>query len=368
MSAEVPDAPSVAAETSEDRNLQFPVADASTTERVHAIREGDANRVVLGRDALQRRMLAVADAAAAAFALAGALTLAGATPSPAVIAVVPLIVLISKVAGLYDRDEHVLRKTTLEEAPPLFSVATVFTLIAWLVQASSADGDLHGAAVLTLWLGLVALLLVGRSLTRLFTRRVGATERCLVVGDRSAWELVSKRLRVAHELNASLIGRVPVTSERIDGVGHPVLGMLGELAHLLTTHEVDRVIVCPGDESTEELVDTIRLVKGLGVKVSVLPRLFEVIGSTVEFDDLSGVPLLGLRHYRLSRSSALLKRALDICGALVGLVLLAPLLAVFALMIKLTSPGPVLFRQRRVGREGKLFELLKFRKIGRAHV
>jgi lipopolysaccharide/colanic/teichoic acid biosynthesis glycosyltransferase len=92
-----------------------------------------------------------------------------------------------------------------------------------------------------------------------------------------------------------------------------------------------------------------------------MPRMFEVVGSSVEFDELGGLTLLGLRRYHLSKSSAILKRAFDVAGASAGLFLLAPLFATVALGVKLTSPGPVFFRQRRIGRGGEAFDMLKFR-------
>jgi lipopolysaccharide/colanic/teichoic acid biosynthesis glycosyltransferase len=89
--------------------------------------------------------------------------------------------------------------------------------------------------------------------------------------------------------------------------------------------------------------------------------MFEVMGSSVEFDELGGLILLGLRRYDLTKSSAFLKRALDVAGASAILLVLAPLLAIVSLAIKLTSPGPVFFRQPRVGRGGRPFHMLKFR-------
>jgi exopolysaccharide biosynthesis polyprenyl glycosylphosphotransferase len=99
----------------------------------------------------------------------------------------------------------------------------------------------------------------------------------------------------------------------------------------------------------------------LGVQVDVVPRLYEVMGSRMQVHDVEGLPLVGLRAPKLSRSSWLLKRCLDLTVSLALLVLLAPLLAYAALRIKLDSPGPVLFSQERMGAEGRRFWILKFR-------
>jgi lipopolysaccharide/colanic/teichoic acid biosynthesis glycosyltransferase len=105
----------------------------------------------------------------------------------------------------------------------------------------------------------------------------------------------------------------------------------------------------------------ISLVKNLGVRVSVLPRIFEVVGSAVEFDTLNGLTVLGVRRFGLQRSSRAVKRAMDIAGATLGLVAISPLLLAIVIAIRVTSRGPILFRQTRVGRDGKRFTMLKFR-------
>jgi len=89
--------------------------------------------------------------------------------------------------------------------------------------------------------------------------------------------------------------------------------------------------------------------------------LLEVIGSSVEFDDLHGVTVMGVRRFELTRSSALVKRLFDIVCASVALFAVAPLMVIAAVLIKLDSRGPVFFRQQRIGRFGRPFSILKFR-------
>jgi exopolysaccharide biosynthesis polyprenyl glycosylphosphotransferase len=109
------------------------------------------------------------------------------------------------------------------------------------------------------------------------------------------------------------------------------------------------------------MLDLVRTLKAVGVRVSVLPRVLEVVGSSVEFDELHGVTLMGVRRFELTRSSAAIKRAFDLIGVTVGLVAVAPLMAIIALAIKLEDGGPVFFRQLRVGQNGERFGMLKFR-------
>jgi exopolysaccharide biosynthesis polyprenyl glycosylphosphotransferase len=121
------------------------------------------------------------------------------------------------------------------------------------------------------------------------------------------------------------------------------------------------VIIAAGPLPSDDVLDVIRLAKGLGVHVSVLPSLFEVVGSSMEFDDVGGIVVLGLRHYGLSRSSRALKRTFDVVVSSLSLLVLAPTFAAIALAIKLDTRGPVFFRQRRIGRRDREFEILKFR-------
>jgi lipopolysaccharide/colanic/teichoic acid biosynthesis glycosyltransferase len=91
--------------------------------------------------------------------------------------------------------------------------------------------------------------------------------------------------------------------------------------------------------------------------------MFEVVGSSVEFDDIDGVTVLGVRRFGLGRSSERVKRMMDLTCALLGLVVLSPLLAVVAVAIKVESRGPVFYRQWRIGRDGRPFRMVKFRSM-----
>jgi exopolysaccharide biosynthesis polyprenyl glycosylphosphotransferase len=325
------------------------------------IREGVRPQVVLTRDQRFRRALALADMAAAAVAIVAVVTAAGGTPAWGTLVALPLVVLASKVGGLYDRDEHLIRKTTLEEAPTLFQAATLCTLVAWMLDDNIAAGGLTKPEVVSLWLLLTLALIVFRAVARRIVLLVTATERVVVLGDVSAAERIQEKFSLSHSMKAELVGRIRLTGDPRERGGPAELGPLGDLDYILRAHMIDRVIIAANARDSEEMLDTIRLVKALGVKVSVLPRLFEVVGSSVEFDDCDGITLLGVRRYGLTKSSFFLKRVFDVSGAVVGLTVLAPLFAFIAVAIKLSSRGPVFFRQHRIGRAGQQFAMLKFR-------
>jgi exopolysaccharide biosynthesis polyprenyl glycosylphosphotransferase len=332
-----------------------------------AFREGVPSRMVLRRDALFRRALAGADLLATTAATSAVLVAAHAVPEPGALLLLPLMVGVGKVAGLYDRDENLLSKSTLDELPALFQVATVYSLIFWLLEHFLISGHLHRPGVIALWALLFLGLGVARACARRIVLRTTPTERCLVLGDPATAEHLRGKLAASPLINAEVVGYIPLRGHRgwenaTRSGSMPQLGSVTNLPAALWEHRIDRVVI---DSSTtpagDRMLDKIRLIKSVGVKVSLLPRLLEVMGWSVALDEVEGIPLLGVRGYGLTKSSRFLKRLLDVCGSLTALLVLAPLLVGIALAVKLSSRGPVLFRQRRVGLGGRTFDLLKFR-------
>jgi exopolysaccharide biosynthesis polyprenyl glycosylphosphotransferase len=329
----------------------------------HPIAEGATRRLVMRREARYRRALALADIASAAVAVAlGIQVLGDDRLKLTALAALPLVVLVSKLIGLYDRDENLLRKTTLDETPAIFQVATLYTLLIWFADSLLVGraGFLGRGQMLAVWSLLFLLMLGGRAAARRYVRRSIAAERCLVVGSALAARGIERKFKMSPSLKAVVVGRVPIIANEINGAAPSILGEFDSLDRLLVEYDVHRVVVAPETTDSDEILDVIRRVKQTGVKVSVLPRLFEVVGSSVEMDDIDGLTLLGVHRYGLTKSSEILKRGMDVTGAALGLLLLSPILFAIGTAIKLTSPGPVLFRQRRIGPNGE-FGLLKFR-------
>jgi exopolysaccharide biosynthesis polyprenyl glycosylphosphotransferase len=321
------------------------------------------------RDAIYRRSLIVADVLAAAlagyFAVAG---VAGGALQPSMLLALPLVVLLGKLLGLYDRDELVFHKSTLDEAPHIFQLAGLYTLLAWLLSSVLIEGEFTRSAGVSLWLAAFLLTASFRFTARESARRIAPAERCLIIGRSGT------RMRLAGKLTAArrsteVVGYLPLEDERRARSGwrgadrrQRMLG-LNDLAELVRQLDVHRVIIIPGEADGDTLVDAVARAKASGVKVSILPRMFEVVGSSVEFDDIDGVTVLGVRRFGLGRSSERVKRMMDLVGASLGLLLLAPLFAAVAVAIKLDSRGPVFYRGWRVGRDGKPFRMVKFRSM-----
>jgi lipopolysaccharide/colanic/teichoic acid biosynthesis glycosyltransferase/sulfur relay (sulfurtransferase) DsrF/TusC family protein len=306
-----------------------------------------------------RRALACADATATAAAFAVAVGVLGTSTAlrPGAVLVVPLAVLTSKLLGLYDRDELVLRKTTLDEGPRLFQLAALLTLVIGLLQSLFLADTLRSRQLLGLWIVLFGAILVARILARTWALRAKPPERCLVLGDHATAQLIRDRLRHQRGAAAVVVGTVPL------GAGGSQARTLSAVADAIATRRVQRVIVALSGGETERTLELISLLKGLGVRVSVVPRLLQVIGSSVEFDDINGAPILGLRAFGLSRSSRAIKRTIDVVIAGVGILVTAPLATLVIVAVKLDGGGPVLVRDLRVGRDGRRFYLVRFRTV-----
>jgi exopolysaccharide biosynthesis polyprenyl glycosylphosphotransferase len=320
------------------------------------LREGRASYEVRHREVSYRRVLAVADALAAATTIALLLAIFPVAQFNAALLVsLPFVIVVSKIVGLYDRDELVLNKSTLDEAPTLLQIAGMFALVVWLLHDGLGRADLNGREVIWLWSCMFGALFILRSIARELTARASPTERCLVVGDLDAIDSVARKLSTSH-VRARVIAGLPV-SER-----QPIL-QAEAFREMVRQYAVERVIIAPVSTDAADTLELIRLVKSLGVRVSLLPRLLEVVGSSVEFDDVEGLTMLGVRRFGLTRSSRIAKRAFDVVGATLGLLIVAPLFAAIVAAIRLDSRGPVFFRQTRVGYEGRHFEIMKFRSM-----
>jgi exopolysaccharide biosynthesis polyprenyl glycosylphosphotransferase len=340
-------------------SLTFPSGPRPRTETVAVSRWAPIGRRrrTVDRARRYRRFLAAADAVAASVTLALASSWIGGEAKLAVllIAGLALVLVIAKTLGLYDRDPLVLHKSTLEEGSKLFELSTLFCFALLIGGASLQAGEPGALMMVAIWATLFLGLLAARVAARALARATTAPERCMLLGDPVVCRHVRHKIASCPTVNATVV--CEVLSERIGQEELPP----AKLAELARRYAVERVVIAARSTDHADVLNLVRSTAALGLDVSVVPRLLEVVGSSTVVDDVDGLRVLGVRRFGMTRSSWFLKRAFDVCGSAAGLVLLAPLLAVIALAIRLTSPGPVLFRQLRVGRGERVFCMLKFR-------
>ena len=311
---------------------------------------------VLRRAALQHRLLGLADIVAVTVTVAIVLNV-GEHRALLLALAMPLVIIPFKIAGLYDRDELRLVKSTLDEVPALMQLTALFAvgvaIAKWLVE----QGTLAGDQIAGLWVGAFAAIVACRALSRWLAGRLSAVERCLVIGELDRAHRIRERL-VSSGARATVVASVLLAVEDLDGSDGS-----DDIRRLVRELDVDRIVIAPSTNDETGVVGLIRVAKAAGVRVSVLPRMFEVVGSAVEFDDVDGMTMLGIRSFGLSQSSRLLKRGFDLAATSIGLLLAGPIMVTIALAIWLDSPGPILFRQVRVGRDGRHFVIFKFRSM-----
>lgn len=307
-------------------------------------------RRVRAREQRYRWALLGGDLLGSLIAIEVALSIIGpVSPQRAAALALPLIAVLAKLHGLYDRDDLLVRKTTIEEVPRLFQHATLATLTLVLFDEPLKIGsttDTQAAALLVL---LLVFSVLGRMGARRLAGAFSSPERCLVLGERA----------VADDLRARTEGRAGI---QIIGAAdlHDVLSY-ADLCQVIDAVDAERLIIVQSSDVPEhQTLELVRAAKVAGVSVSLLPGILGVVGSQVEFDDVFGITLLGVRRFGLTRSSQLLKRAFDLVCVVPLLIVAAPVTAVAALAIRIEG-GPVFFRQERVGRSGRRFHIIKLR-------
>jgi len=313
------------------------------------------------RESIRRRLLGIADVIAASAALVVVLGGLGARYGLLTLPIAIALVLgLFKVAGLYDRDDLRVVHSTLDETPTLVQLTGLFALGVGITISMLPSHELAAGQIAVLWVISFAAIFTGRMLARAVASRTAPAERCLVIGDRDRVDRVRQKLS-ASQTRAHVVAALPMLDQDVEDNDWMAMPQL--LRRVVRDLGVHRIIIAPSTTDTSGVVNLIRTAKAVGVRVSVLPRMFEVVGSAVEFDDVDGMTMLGVRRFGLSRSSRLLKRAFDIVLTGAGVLLIAPLLAAIAAAIRIESRGPIFFRQVRVGRDGEHFSIFKFRSM-----
>jgi exopolysaccharide biosynthesis polyprenyl glycosylphosphotransferase len=323
--------------------------------------EHDTSRPVLAamtqvasREKTYRRWLGIADASATLVAALIAAVLVGRDPSWPIAFVAPFAVVMAKIEGLYDRDDQVIRKTNIAEWRTVLQTVTIIAIglyLGWRVITNANSGGGMRLFLLLVALGFV-LTLAFRAVGRRLARYLSPTERCVIIGD------PRRALGLARSLEAApgveLVGMV-----HEDALTGSVAGLRAVVEDL----HFHRLVIAPSGEPNSSTLHLIQAAKFLGVRVSLVPSVMTAVGGFATIEELDGLTLLGVPRFGLSRSSTILKRVFDVVVGTLALIVLSPVMLAIAVMIRCDSPGPALFRQTRIGRGGRPFQILKFRSM-----
>ena len=212
----------------------------------------------------------------------------------------------------------------------------------------------------------LALLINLRWIVRLVLRTVLAdweTQRpVLVIGTGEIAREIIGLLRDRHWMFLQPLGVVGLdAADTPEDDSIRRLGTMAELPQLVADHRVEEVIIALSVEQHAQMVAAVEMLAALPVRVRIVPDLLELVSARAQVEDLNGIPLIGIRDPAITGFDRVVKRVFDLVLASLAAVVLAPVMAAIALATKLDSPGPVIFKQRRVGENGRHFMMYKFR-------
>lgn len=278
----------------------------------------------------------------------------------------PIWVVAAKLYGLYDKDEERTDHSTTDDFSGVFHLVTVCTFLLYAISRETRWFNPEFGKLLLFWLLAIFGVTLCRALTRAYCRRqINYLQNTIIVGAGDVGQRIARKILKHPEYGINLVGFVDADpKERAPGLEHlTLLGQQEDLPDLIELLDIERVIVAFSNEGHEDQLQLIRALNGLDIQVDVVPRFFDVLNATIEFHTIEGLPVCSLPPARLSRSSRLLKRGIDVVGSLCGLIVLSPVFGVAALAIKLDSSGPVFFRQVRMGEGRRTFRICKFRSM-----
>jgi exopolysaccharide biosynthesis polyprenyl glycosylphosphotransferase len=277
----------------------------------------------------------------------------------------PLVMLLLLARGMYERR---LRPTILDGVVPIAGSISVAVMAVVVVEAYMVSSQFQPSVTAHLWA--VAMLSVGGARAALLgSQRLARTRGLdgrptLIVGAGAVGTRLARRLEEQREYGLTPVGFLdadPLETHEVAGV--PVLGSPDDLDWIAQLTGAEHVVIAFSSEPDERLVDLVRRCEALGLEVSLVPRLFESLNHRATYEPLGGTPLVGLRSVQPNGWQFAVKHAFDRFAAALLLLFFSPLMVAIALAVRLSSPGPVIFRQRRVGRDGTVFDLYKFRSM-----
>ena len=264
-----------------------------------------------------------------------------------------------------------LRVLVLDALPSVVSAVSVATMAVATLELLTDRQLTDQPAWVRVWLVTVVMVSGGRLMLALAhrwaTSRRLVAKPVLIVGAGRVGKRIARRLEAQPEyglLPVGLLDDDPLSVGHDTRCGVPVIGSLAHIEEAVRLTEARGLIVAFSTSADAQLSAIVhRCQQQLGVEVLVVPRMFDNINQRMVYDAVGGLPLFSLSAVDPKGLQFAVKHALDRVFAAALLIFLAPLMLAIALAVRVTSPGPILFSQRRVGRDGKVFSLYKFRSM-----
>jgi exopolysaccharide biosynthesis polyprenyl glycosylphosphotransferase len=287
--------------------------------------------------------------------------------SAPLLAMPPLVMLLLYLRGLYRTR---LRALVLDGVAPVVSAVSVAAMTVAMLGLLVNGNIPSQSDWVRAWLFALLAVGVGRVVLSQSQRWARAKrlvgKPVLIMGAGVVGSQVARRLESHPEYGLAPIGFLdddPRSIAEVGGREMPVLGTVEDLDETVEQTGVRNLIVAFSSVTDERVSRLIQRCQELGIEVSVVPRMFDTINNRVGYDTVGGLPLMSFTTVSPRGVQFALKHAFDRVFALLLLVVLSPVILCTALAVLVSSRGPVLFRQRRIGRDGKVFDLYKFRSM-----
>lgn len=323
-----------------------------------------------GRRALENRIAFCADSGALLLAVVATMliepfsTRADALNWTAVTATTVLVAL--AISGAYERQARLPLAQVLRQ---IWTVPAIVVLGLAALRLA-AGGSPTSASLIITWLVCTGALVSGRAGGRLLVRsralRTTFDQRVLIVGAGEVGHRVARRLIGQPDLGLVPVGFLDKEPRDQRHGDLPVLGASWDLERVVEDHRIDTVIVAFSTAPHHVLLSLVKRCWSSGVNVMLVPRLFEAESSRTQVQHLGGLPLVGVVGTDTRSWQLRVKHALDRVAALGLLLVLSPIMLAISLGVMISMGRPIFYKQRRVGRDGHVFEMYKFRTMRRA--
>lgn len=267
---------------------------------------------------------------------------------------------------LYHRQRSL---SSIDQFYSIFGAASVGTIVAIAFISFFFKNQLDYPRLMMVYTWMLTILFasLGRAiqsrLQLMLQARGWGEENVLIVGASEVGRMVMQKIRRTPGLGYRVVGFVDDETRAKAVQGTPVLGKTDDIPEIIAAEKVKEVIIAMPEATHQEILKVVSKCDRGKVSVKVFPDVFQIMASEVSIGDLGGLPLLTMRDTALRGWRLTVKRAVDLVGSAVGLILLSPIMMLIAVLIKLDSEGPVFYTQERMGLDEKRFMMLKFRSM-----
>jgi exopolysaccharide biosynthesis polyprenyl glycosylphosphotransferase len=266
--------------------------------------------------------------------------------------------------GLYDQKNIF---SGMREYAWVFNACTLSMMLTIFVIFFEPDWQIARGWIVLSWLLISICVALGRFGFRRAVHRLRARghmmTRVLIIGANEEGQAIAHQLQTNSKAGIQVVGfaddRFSLSNEPMANA--PLLGSVESILSLIGKHNIQEIIIASTALSREKLLNLFQALDTIDIPTRLSSGLYEVLTTGVQVQEIGNVPLMSINKVRLTGGDVILKRALDLCGSLIAIIIFLPLATIIAAAIKLDSRGPVIYRRRVVGVGGKLFDAFKFR-------